>query len=73
MSYSTACCSPLRIRFSEIVLRSLAARIESMIVVKELSSSDDTVITIRSGNHKLRAVHGEVRTRHGIGVNRLEQ
>ena len=33
---------PLRIRFSEIVSRSLAARIESMIVMKDASTSGGT-------------------------------
>ena len=42
MSYSTDACSPLRIRFSEIVSRSLAASIESIILVKEASTSGGT-------------------------------
>lgn len=43
MSYSTACCSPFLMRFSDMVLRSLAAKIESMIVVKDASSPGVTV------------------------------
>lgn len=48
MSYSTAACKPLRIRFSDIVLRSLAARIESMIVIKDASTSGGTAHMKRS-------------------------
>lgn len=43
MSYSTAACNPLRIRFSDMVFRSLAARIESMMVTKEASTSGGTI------------------------------
>lgn len=42
MSYSTCCCRPLRMVFSVIVSKSLAARIESMIVMKEASTSGGT-------------------------------
>lgn len=45
MSYSTAACNPLRIRFSDMVLRSLAARIESMMVIKDASTSGGTAQT----------------------------
>lgn len=45
MSYSTAACNPLRIRFSDIVLRSLAARIESMMVINDASTSGGTART----------------------------
>lgn len=47
MSYWTAACNPLRIRFSDIVLRSLAARIESIIVIKDFSTSGATVIAMK--------------------------
>lgn len=47
MSYWTVACNPLRIRFSDIVFRSLAARIESIIVMKDFSTSGATVIAMK--------------------------
>lgn len=46
MSYRTAACNPLRIRFSDIVFRSLAARIESMMVMNDISTSGATTIAM---------------------------
>ena len=43
MSYSTACCSPSRMRLEVIVLRSLAVRMESMITTYEASTSGGTI------------------------------
>lgn len=52
MSYLTAACNPLRIRFSDIVFKSLAARIESMMVIKDFSTSGVTV-TAKQMNQQL--------------------
>ncbi len=42
MSYCTEAWRPLRMRFSEIVSKSLAARIESMMIMKDASTSGGT-------------------------------
>lgn len=44
MSYSTAAWRPFRIRFSDMVFKSLAARMESIIVTKDVSTSGGTEI-----------------------------
>lgn len=50
ISYSTDCWRPWRIRFSEIVSRSLAARIESIMVVNDASTSVGTVFQLVSAD-----------------------
>ena len=42
ISYCTEACKPLRIRFSDMVSKSLAARMESMMVMNDASTSGGT-------------------------------
>ena len=65
MSYSTCCCRPLRMVFSVIVSKSLAARIESMIVMKEASTSGGTRHRVIVSGLYVRSCFGGGYTRHG--------
>ena len=65
MSYSTCCCRPLRMVFSVIVSKSLAARIESMIVIKEASTSGGTRHRVMVSGMYVRPWLGGGYTRHG--------
>ena len=63
MSYSTAACNPLRTVFSDIVFRSLVARIESMMATNDVSASEETMYRLCVSNEVCRS-DNELLTSH---------